>query len=398
VTYEGTVGSEDAKLRVMLKPLTKGWVVTSEPLSPKSKLSLDCSGGLQIKVKLQGVLPNTEYTIGLNVYGADVAILGGVRRFAFHPGAQTVDGISRALINQYELGTIRTNERGRSRFGVTLPITDGTYDLQVWVVRGCPADVSAICYKSGLTFGDSDLLTAYDPAACPKTPVAFVVTGCPRSGTGFTSHLLSLLRFPCGHEKVFTESGRGDSIELLQPGRHIWGDSSWTAAPMLNRLPTNTLVFHQVRNPVKVVRSLMGLDFFTPRGESLSKLIWCHVPQIAPEEPRLAQCMKFWTYWNRLVEREGSSAKLRYHRYRLEDLSRLETGALPRIVGLLGQTYEPETYHRALEAIPTNYNTRPRRGRDPAIKWSSLPDGELKDGLLDLALKYGYTREELEEA
>lgn len=406
------MGSEDVKLRVMLKPLTKGWVVTSEPLDPKSKVSLDFGGRLDIKVKLQGVLPNTEYTIGLNVYGADIAILGGVRRFAFHPGPKTVDGISKVLINQYELRTVRANEKGKAKFRVTLPITEGTYDLQVWVVKGCQTDGSAICYKSGQTFGDSDLLTAYDPASGPKTPLSFVVTGCPRSGTGFTSRLMSILGFPCGHEKLFTlESVTRERIEPFQPERDIWGDSSYLAAPMLNRLPKNTLVFHQVRNPVKVVRSLMGMDFWFTRkccglpgrgrarhGESATTFILRHLPQIAPEEPRLVQCVNFWVYWNRLIERQGSSDKLRYHRYLVEDLGRLETGALQEVVGLLGHTRELDAYHRGLAAIPTNYNTRPMRRGDPAIKWSSLPGGEPKDSLLELALTYGYTREELQEA
>ncbi len=68
------------------KPLTKGWIVTSEPLNPKStaRLSFECYLG--VKVKLKGASPHTEYGIGLNVYGRGVPNLGPIRRLAFDPG------------------------------------------------------------------------------------------------------------------------------------------------------------------------------------------------------------------------------------------------------------------------------------------------------------------------
>lgn len=383
----------------MLKPLTKGWAITSEPLGPKSKVSLDFGGGLRVNVKLTEVLPHTDYTIGLSVYGADVPTLAGVRRFAFYRGLKVLDGVSKRLINQYELGTVTANAKGKTKLRAILPINEGTYDMQVWVVKGRLTDAPAICYKSGQTFGDSDLLTAYAPGSCPRRPLSFVVTGCARSGTGFASRIMSMVGVPCEHEKVFTlRSVTGECIELSQPEQDTWGDSSCMAAPVLDRLPENTVVFHQVRNPVKVVRSLMGWNVFRQPYNPFTTFILRYLPEIGPDEPRLRQCMKYWTYWNSLVERAARSDRLCYHPYRLEDLSRLETGTLPAVVSLLGQARELDAYRRALEAVPTNFNTRHRHPRDPAVKWSSLPEGDVKDLMLELALKYGYARQDLEEA
>jgi len=58
-------------------PLTKGWIVTSEPLGPQSVVTVsdfNPIGRLKVKVKLKKALPNTGYTIGLNVYGANSTI------------------------------------------------------------------------------------------------------------------------------------------------------------------------------------------------------------------------------------------------------------------------------------------------------------------------------------
>lgn len=390
---------EGVKVRVLLKPLTRGWATTSEPLGPKSKASLDFGGALSVTVKLAEVLPNAEYTVGLNVYGADVPILGGARRCAFHPGPIVLDGVSKRLINQYALGTVRVGENGKAKFRASLPVSRGTYDVQLWVVKGPLPDVSAICYKSGLTFGDSDVLTAYAPASCPRTSLSFVVTGCARSGTAFASRLMSILGLPCEHEKVFSRRAvTSGSLDLSQPERDRWGESSCMAAPVLDRLPRGAVVFHQVRNPVKVVRSLMGWNMFLRPYNAFSEFTLQHLPEISPDEPRLRQCMKYWTGWNRLVERMGRYDHLVYERYRLEDLSRLETGTLQRVAGLLGHAREADACRRTLEAVPTNYNTRRRHPGDPAVKWSSLPDGEVKDQMRELARSYGYSRGELEEA
>ena len=282
------MSSEDVKLRVMLKPLTKGWSTASEPLGPKSRVSLDFGGGLNVKVKLAEVLPNTEYSVGLNVYGTDMPTFGGVPRCAFHPGRTVLDGVSKEDINQYELGTVTSNAKGKTKLRTILPVNEGSYDVQVWVTKGRATAASPVCYKSGRTFGDSDLLTAYTAASCQRTPLSFVVTGCGRSGTGFTSRVLSMLGFPCEHEKVFSlKAITGDSIELSLPEQGAWGDSSCMAAPMLDRLPPNTVVFHQVRNPIKVVRSAMGCDFFQRPYNPFTKLVMQYLPQIAPDEPRL---------------------------------------------------------------------------------------------------------------
>ena len=88
----------------------------------------------------------------------------------------------------------------------------------------------------------------------------FVVTGCARSGTAYTAAVLSGLGLRCGHEVVFGPRTRGfDGWH----GQH--GDSSWLAAPFLDQLG-DALVFHQVRHPLKVVRSLVGVRFFADRG------------------------------------------------------------------------------------------------------------------------------------
>lgn len=384
--------SRDTVLKT-LKPLTQGWVVDSEPLGAKSRAAIDFGGGLNVDVKLVHVEPDATYTIGLNVYGEDVPVLGGLKRIAFDAGPLTIDGVSKTNINQFELGTVETNAKGKVKSRFTLPVKSGTYDMQVWAAKGRNGSGPAVCFKSGTTFGDSDHVRAYDPESCEKSLLSFVVTGCGRSGTAFASRVLSLLGFPCGHEKTFgVKAVRTGNIEFLRPGPDVWGDSSHMAVPFVSGFPRNALVLHQVRNPVKVVRSLVGIGFLSP---SFAAPVLKHLPQITADDSLLVKSMKYWVYWNELVETECADRDVRYHRYRVKDLGRLETGALAEVVGLLGRERSPEEYERAVGAVAKNINSR---RRDQSVTWAALPEGDLKDRMAEAAQRYGYSRAELEDA
>jgi FkbM family methyltransferase len=143
------------------RSLTKGWSITTEPLQTSKVKKMQGYACFRAEVKLGGCTPETQYTVGINVYGADVPVFGGIPRFSFNPGVETIDGVSKEKINSYILGAAKSNREGDAKFRRILPVRPGTYDVQLWIARGIvPAsdDRPLVCYKSGDTFGDSKLM------------------------------------------------------------------------------------------------------------------------------------------------------------------------------------------------------------------------------------------------
>src|SRR5829696_4436432 len=93
----------------------------------------------------------------------------------------------------------------------------------------------------------------------------FVVVGCSRSGTGYIAKLLWKVGVPCGHEKYFDiwrVLDRPSPSTFLEGFRQLQGEASFLAVPFVGELPAGTVVLHQLRNPVAVTRSHMGIRFF----------------------------------------------------------------------------------------------------------------------------------------
>jgi hypothetical protein len=198
-----------------------------------------------------------------------------------------------------------------------------------------------------------------------------LVAGTLRCGTAYTAQVLNLIGIPCGHGWVYSPQNvrRYPEIELL-------GDASPLAAPFVRDF--NGLVLHQVRNPLKVIGSLLSSTLFQhPRasgseGESLAL-------HFAFTGDLLSDAMRYYTDWNTRCERHNN-----YLRYRIEDL---DAGLLGRIAGLIGHEVEDRTIRRALEMVPTDANTHYHAR---SVKWSDLPDGPAKDALTRLAARYSY--------
>lgn len=110
-----------------------------------------------------------------------------------------------------------------------------------------------------------------------------LIIGCGRSGTKYTSTILSALGADMPHEKI----GRDGMVswkEAIQP--------KW-------KLKLQYLnVYHQVRYPLDVINSCQ-----TFQKESW-KLIENYIP-VDKEDQLIVKCMKYWYYWNLLSERKA---------------------------------------------------------------------------------------------
>lgn len=211
----------------------------------------------------------------------------------------------------------------------------------------------------------------------------FVVTGCGRSGTGYTANLLTSLGLACGHESVFRP--RDPRQGPVKWPASLAGDSSWLAAPFLTSLPEGTVVLHQVREPVSLIRSFLRIGFFEKPSGYL-QFAEAQLPELAHGDPT-ERCMKYWLYWNRLAERAAELDRLRYFRIRVEDI---DAALVERVLALLEFPCTRERIERALAEQARDYNTRGDRNADAGVTWDTLPRGGLRDALEALASRYGY--------
>jgi hypothetical protein len=171
----------------------------------------------------------------------------------------------------------------------------------------------------------------------------YVVAGLPRSGTKYISKVLTGLGLDCGHERHF-----GYERAIVERDKEgIWGDASWMSVPYLKALPSGTIVFHQMRNPVNVLNSNLppgGDSYFRTWDENAGlasdplysknipwkKFIWDTTrdwvwPQGGGEVPEgpeeIQRLIHWWMNWNLWIESAVlRRADLQYIRYRLEDI------------------------------------------------------------------------------
>ena len=236
-------------------------------------------------------------------------------------------------------------------------------------------------------------------------PIRYVVTGLPRSATKYISVVLQKLGLNCTHEKSFNCYNHKESATK----EGIWGDASWAAAPFICNLPPNTIVFHQVRDPLKVLNSNLppgGDSFFRTwdvdaglasdsqykKPLPWKRFIWDHTcnwewpNEVAegPESlPEIERIFYWWMRWNAWIEQATSArADLTYFRYKVEDLA---NGKLLKIV----KTIDPESLitEEHCNNVIKEVSTTTNRHRVPNTK---ITVDTLPEELLVQAQRYGY--------
>jgi hypothetical protein len=203
----------------------------------------------------------------------------------------------------------------------------------------------------------------------------FLVTGCPRSGTGYAAALFRALGVRCGHEDVF---GVGQALGRKPVDWNGYGgDSSWLAVPALPL--DDVVVLHQVRHPLEVVRSIVGVGFLADpsrigRGQRrFAAVVRLHNSEVFTPDVDAERAALMWRIWNTRAEEHATFT------YRLEDL---DVGLLLSLAHLVELELSSDQAVQALDRIPSSVN---RRRRDDSIAWDSIAPM-----LGDLADRYDY--------
>ena len=164
------------------------------------------------------------------------------------------------------------------------------------------------------------------------------------------------------------------------------GEASWVAAPFLDSLPQGSVILHQVRHPLGVIRSFGRMGFFDQNRGPFRRFVEAHCPTVS-QGTVLERLMSYWVDWNLMVERASTLRGVKYLRYRIEDMS-------PSLMKLLCKHAEFRPPDGAIEAtldsLPTNFHTRGSKAKDHEIDWDTLPNPALRGRLTELAERYGY--------
>lgn len=259
----------------------------------------------------------------------------------------------------------------------------------------------------------------------------FIVTGTPRSATGYASLLFRELAIPCSHERIFKP--RGALADVLDWYEHNnAGESSWLAWAFLGLLPGKVPVLHTTRNPWAVVDSLAHRNDLIPkeacvdRGKKqLRDAITAYCPAVKEFDAPIDRATAFVLEWNQHIDRAVERHGFPYFRYRVEDMDAVQLGRILEFVDVYRDSYEIDA---VLESLPRNVNegkrihynvpvTRPELvavmkeiapDHPPEITklvtadTSRTPDEleenmdpRLRDGLRELASRQGYDRDEI---
>jgi len=208
--------------------------------------------------------------------------------------------------------------------------------------------------------------------------ISFVVVSTPRSGTTFAASLFSALGVHCDHEYYFNLEHAVTSDLAYDK----FGEASWFAAPFLHKLPAETVILHQVRDPLKTINSLISSGAMGSGPTPWLSWDWLkrhtQFPDLNASEAELA--MFFWCQWHKRIERAmGCGIRRAYFRYRVEQIEE----SLPFIMRLIGLRPDPALAAAALASVSTSTNS-----------WGEYENVVARENVSaevrELATRYGY--------
>lgn len=134
----------------------------------------------------------------------------------------------------------------------------------------------------------------------------FIVVGTGRCGTGTIARTLNHSGINCGHENIFKhvlESDNKIAYELSM----LTAECAWTAVPWIEKdwIPKDTAICHLVRNPCRVIKSFVDINFFSDsrHHKTTNTILRNYVPEVFQEiATPLERAIKHYFLWNAKIE------------------------------------------------------------------------------------------------
>jgi hypothetical protein len=168
-------------------------------------------------------------------------------------------------------------------------------------------------------------------------------------------------------------------------------------APYISRLPKNTTIVHQIRDPIATMNSNLKPQHIPssvvydwtkrPPENPYSQFVWDHTRDWVWADTERERIMQFWIGWHKKIEYEvAKRADLNYVRLKIEELDEMALFDLAKKLGPTcweGKGPPTEYVYKALSLVPTNYNRHGAVG-------AKFDIGNISPQVKELAENYGY--------
>jgi len=170
-----------------------------------------------------------------------------------------------------------------------------------------------------------------------------VVAGSPGAGLGWFAHVLRASGIPCSHEAVYACAAPEPAETWPEPA-----EASWAAAPWLSGLASDVLVVHLVREPVALVRTLLGLRLcdWGHGDPDAQRFVQVHLGSALADPTPLQRSIAFAHSWGALVDAHAAC------RIQVEELDGETVADLGRAIGI---GVDVERAERALRHVVRNF-------------------------------------------
>lgn len=208
----------------------------------------------------------------------------------------------------------------------------------------------------------------------------FVGTGVGHSGTGWFSAFMTELGYPCGHEKLYNPTSQGP---LSAP------ESSWLLIPYLDSVPEDVPIVHLVRDPLKIINSMLRTDDLRRDSDPYARYIKQHLPEVFGFTSQVQRIMAHVAWWSIPVENRDNMLVRVGEEY--EEVADNHDPGYLREVALYCTGDRPSLgdVTAAIRKVG-RVNDHKRRLKD-RVAWDGLPDQDLKRELVGFADFYGFT-------
>jgi len=200
-------------------------------------------------------------------------------------------------------------------------------------------------------------------------PPRFCIASTGRSGSGYIAKVLQAYGIDCGHEKYWR-------FQWQQP-KQVEGDSSWLS--VLHLKDYDGIIFHQTRNPLHVLTSLMNTYGEDGSPHHKKKYLPYRKKLFTTDTGDLMRDFMAHIVWmNKEIE------KYAQRRWQVEQLNSVD-------IVVIGESAQYWTdfgrAQKALKSVSSDYN---KHHDKEYLNWDQIPDSKEKQQLKEQAIRYGY--------
>lgn len=125
----------------------------------------------------------------------------------------------------------------------------------------------------------------------------FLITGSPRSGTGYMARLFESAGYYSLHEGIFVPFIINEHLDNSV-------ESSWLSAPFIAKLRYEfKKIIHVTRNPLLVINSQEKRKILSRPENPYTLYIYHHSAKLKKKDGSLNNYARFWIEWNEMIEK-----------------------------------------------------------------------------------------------